>query len=82
VIIQVTTHYTKFNPMYKHVHSKVTYLLRVHQFTVRQVGKGGENVIGKWGKEAKNVFIQVTTNLPTKSAPVHSMASGERRQRM
>jgi len=45
VIIQVTTHYTKFNPMYKHVHSKVTYSLRVHQLTVRQVGKGGKIVI-------------------------------------
>jgi len=45
VIIQVTTHYTKFYPTCKHVNSKVTYQLRVHQFTVRQVGKGGENVI-------------------------------------
>jgi len=70
VIIQVTTHYTKFNPTYKHVHSKVTYSLRVHQFTVRQVGKGGENVIGKWGMEAKNVIIQVTTHY-TKFNPVY-----------
>jgi len=50
VIIQVTTHYTKFSPTCKLVHSKVTYSLRAHQFTVRQ------------GKEAKNVIIQVTTH--------------------
>ena len=31
--------------MYRHVHSKVIYPLRVHQFTVQQVGKGGNNVI-------------------------------------
>jgi len=43
VIIPATTHYTKFSPTCKHVQSKVTYeSLRVHQFTVWQVGKGGE----------------------------------------
>jgi len=52
---KVTTHYTTFNPTYKHVHSNVTYLLRVYQFTVRQVGKGGENVI---------VINQVVTHYP------------------
>ena len=28
--------------MHKHVHSKATYNLRVHQFTTQQVGKGGK----------------------------------------
>jgi len=28
--------------MHKDVHSKVTYNLRVHQFTTQQVGKGGK----------------------------------------
>jgi len=28
--------------MHKHVHSKATYQLRVHQFTAQQVGKGGK----------------------------------------
>jgi len=131
VIIQVTTHYTKFNPTYKHVHSKVTYQLKVHQFTVRQVGKGGKQCdhssyhslhtklnptykhvhskvtyslrahqftvqqVGKGGKECDHssyhslhkIQSYVYTspfkgNLPTESAPVHSAASGERRQRM
>ena len=74
--------------MYTYVHSKETYRLRVHQFTVQQVGKGGNNVI---------VIDQVIThhrkfnpknvqtclfkgNLLPESAPVHSTASGERRK--
>jgi len=97
VIIQVTTHYTNFSPTRKHVHSKVTYSLRVHQCTVRQ-GKEAKSAIfmlplstqnsilcrnmsiqltsweytssqcGQWGKEAKNVIIQVTTHY-TKFSP-------------
>jgi len=131
VIIQVTTHYTKFNPTCKHVHSKVTYSLRVHQFTVWQVGKGGKECdhstyhslhtkfnptrkhdhskvtyrlrvhqftvrqVGKGGKECDHStyhslykiqsYVQTCPfkgNLPTECAPVHSVVSGERRQRM
>jgi len=37
----------------RHAHSKETHQLRVHQFTVQQVGKGGNSVI---------VINQVTTN--------------------
>ena len=74
--------------MYRQAHSKISYRLRVHQFTVQQVGKGGNNVI---------VIDQVIThhtkfnpknaqtcpfkgNLLTESAPVHITASGERKK--
>jgi len=70
VIIQVTTHYTKFNPMCKHVHSKVTYQLKAHQFTVRQVGKGGKECghssyhsLHKFNPMCKHVHSKVTYSL-------------------
>ena len=47
--------------MHKHVHSKATYILRVHQFTTQQVGKGdkGRNKFSlntKWVRT--NMFIE------------------------
>ena len=88
MIIQVTTHYTKFNPTRKHVHSKVTYQLRVHQFTVRQDGKAENNVIvidkditNNTKLNPKNVqTCPFNGNLLAESAPVDSTASGERRK--
>ena len=74
--------------MYRDVHSKVTYRLRVHQFTVQQVGKGGNNVIvidqvitHHTKLKPKNVHTcQFKGNLQAESAPVYSTASGERRK--
>ena len=69
---------------YRHVHSKVTYRLRVHQFTVQQVGKGRNNVIvidqviaHPQKLNPNNVqACQFKGNLLAESAPVHSIASG------
>ena len=74
--------------MYRHAHSKETYFLRVHQFTVQQVGKGGNNVIvidqlitHHTKLNPKNVqTCPFDGNLQTESAPIHSTASGERRK--
>jgi len=74
--------------MYRLAHSMETYSLRVHQFTVQQVGKGGNNVIiidqvitHRTKLNPKNVHAcPFKGNLPTESAPVHSTASGERRK--
>ena len=83
--IQVTTHYTKFSPTCKQVHSKVTYFLRVNTFTVRQVGKGGKECDHSSYHSLHKIQFYVQTcpfkgNLPTESAPVHSAASWERRR--
>jgi len=74
--------------MYRYAHSKETHQLRVHQFTVQQVGKGGNNVIiidqvitHHTKLNPKNVQIcPFKGNSPTESAPVHSTTSGERRK--
>jgi len=84
VIDQVITRHTKLNP--KNV-SMETYLLRVQQFTVQQVGKGNnliaiDQVITHHTKvNTKNVqTCPFNGNLQTESAPVHSTESGERRK--
>jgi len=74
--------------MYGHVHSKDTYILRVHQFTVQQMGKRGNNVIvldqvitRHTKLNPKNVqTCPFKGNLLAESEPVHSTASGERRK--
>ena len=71
--------------MYRHVHSKVTYRLRVYQFTV-QVGKGGNDVIvidqiitHHTKLKPKNVqTCPFNGNVLAERAPVHSTESGER----
>ena len=67
--------------------SMEAYQLRVHQFTVPQVGKGNsviviDQVISHHTKlNPKNVQIcPFNGNLLPESAPVHSTASGERRK--
>ena len=87
MIIQVTTHYKKFSSMCKHIHSKVTYFLRVHQFTVRQVGKGGKQCDHSSYHSLHKIQSYVQTspfkgNLLPESEQVHSAASVERRQTM
>jgi len=62
-----------------------TYQLRVHQFTVQKVVKGGNNVIvidqvitHHTKLNPKNVqTCPFKGNLQAESAPVHSTASGE-----
>jgi len=69
--------------MYRHVHSKETYSLRVTQLTVQQVGKGGnkaiviDQVITHHTKlNPKNVqTCPFEGNLLAESAPVHSTRS-------
>ena len=65
-----------------------TYKLRVHQFTVQKVAKGGNNlividqVITHHRKlSPKNVqTFPFKGNLQAESAPVHSTTSGERKK--
>jgi len=74
--------------MYRHDHSKVTHRLRVYQFTVPQVGKGGNNVtvidqIRTHHTKLKLKNVQTCPfngNLLAESVAVHSIASGERRK--
>jgi len=76
--------------MYKHVHSKITYQLRVHQFTVWQVGKGGGNVIviNQVVTHHQNFNPDVCTSIPTqRDLPPeyeirYQFTSGVRRQRI
>ena len=51
--------------MHKHVHSKTTYALRVHQFTTQKVGKGGK----------RNEFSLNTKSMFTMHKHVHSKAT-------
>jgi len=63
--------------MQKHVHSKVTYGLRVYQFTTQQVGKRGKR--RNEFHSTKNEYAQTCSlsgNLRPGSAPVHNTASG------
>jgi len=59
--------------MHKHVHSKVTYGLRVYQFTTAsKCRKNGFH-------STQNEYVQTCSfkgNLPAKSVPVHNTASG------
>jgi len=89
VIDQVITHRTKLNTEnIQTCEFKESYSLRVHQFTVQQVGKGGNNVIvidqvitDHTKLNPKNVQTCLFDgNVLPESAPVHSTASGERRK--
>jgi len=67
--------------MHTHVHSKATYNLRVHQFTTQQVGKGKRR--NKLSTITQNPILSMHKecsfkgHLPTESAPVHNIASGQ-----
>ena len=70
--------------MHRHVHSKVTYRLRVQQFIVPQVGKGGinVNVIDQVIAHHTNSTLRMYRHAYSKethqlSAPVHSTATGK-----
>jgi len=52
--------------MHKHVHSKATYALIVHQFITQQVGKGGKR---------RNEFSLNTKSMMSMHKHVHSMAT-------
>ena len=66
--------------MHKHVHSKETYILRVHQFTTQQVGKEDKRR-NEFSLNTKSNLEYAQTcsfkgNLRPGSAPVHNTASG------
>ena len=80
---QIFTHHTKvLSKVCKHVHSKETYPLRVHQFIAQQVGKGGDGGKQKskfHSPHSPTLCMQTCSfkgNLPAESAPVHSTAGG------